>query len=126
MILPKKVAFIEVALNIMLTSNQFHKALLSIGDHRIQGSRRLADGGHSNCCQGAADFQIHLQHLLATTEEITLKSSLEESTRIYLAKYFYLHLYLYYIKKIYIYISMKNQIKILCLYIYLLLSMLNK
>ena len=68
--------------------------------HRIQGSRRLADGGHSNRFQGATDIQIHLCHLLATSQEITSKSSLGESTPIYPAKYFYLHLYLYYNKNI--------------------------
>jgi len=82
----------------MLTLNQLHKALLSIELHRIQESRRLADGGYSNRCQGAADFQIHLCHLLATSEEITSKFNLGESTPIYPAKYFYLSLYLYYFK----------------------------
>jgi len=95
--------------------------------HIIQGSRRLADGGYSNNCQGAADIQIHLCHLLATSEEITSKSSLEESTASYPVKYFYQSIYLYYIKIIYIH-NHENQIKMLCLYIYiyLLLSVLNK
>jgi len=38
--------------------------------------RRLADGGHPNRCQGAADIQIHLRHLLATSKEITSKIQL--------------------------------------------------
>ena len=53
----------------------------------------LVDGGHPNRCQGAADFQIHLHHLLATSEEIMSKSSLGESTPIFLAKCFYSRLY---------------------------------
>ena len=52
----------------------------------FKGQRRLVDGGHSNRCEGAADIQIHLRHLLATSEEITSKSSLGESTPIYPAK----------------------------------------
>ena len=36
----------------------------------FKDQRRLADGGHPNHCQGAADIQTHLRHLLATSEEI--------------------------------------------------------
>jgi len=56
--------------------------------------RRLADGGHSNHRQNAADFQIHLCHLLATSKEITSKFSLGESTPIYPDKYFYLSIFI--------------------------------
>ena len=52
----------------------------------FKDQRRLADGGYPNRCQGAADIQIHLRHLLATSGEITSKSSLGESTPIYPTK----------------------------------------
>jgi len=58
--------------------------------HRIQGSKKTSK---RNRCQGAADIQIHLRHLLATSQEITSKSSLGESTPIYLVKCFYSRLY---------------------------------
>ena len=60
---------------------------------KFKDQRRLANGGHPNWCQGAADIQIHLRHLLATSYEITSKSSLGESTPIYPAKCFYSRLY---------------------------------
>ena len=34
----------------------------------FKDQRRLADGGHPNHCQGAADIQIHLRHLLHQKE----------------------------------------------------------
>ena len=49
----------------------------------FKDQRRLADGGHPNRCQGAADIQIHLCHLQAASKEIMSKSSLGESTPIY-------------------------------------------
>jgi len=102
----------------MLTLNEFHKTLLSIlSSTEFKDQRRLANGGHPNRCQGAVDIQIHLRHLLATSEEITSKSSLGESTPIYLAKCFYSCLYFTQIIKRCI--IKKTQIKILCLYIYI-------
>jgi len=77
----------------MLTLNQFHKSfVVYLSSTEFKDQRRLADGEHSNRCQGAGNIQIHLRHLLAPSKEITSKSSLGESTPIYPAKYFYLRL----------------------------------
>ena len=86
------------------------------------------NGGHSNRCQNAADFQIHLCHLLATSREITSKFSLGESTPIHLAKYFYLSLYLYYVR-ILKYINSEKPNKdfvLIYIYIFCLVCLINK
>ena len=78
----------------MITTKRFYantypapqSFVVYLSSTKFKDQRTLADGGHPNRCQGAADIQIHLRHLVATSEEITSKSSLGESTHIYPAK----------------------------------------
>jgi len=79
MILPKRVTFIEEA-------RHDKSFVVYLSSTKFKDQRRLADGGHPNRCQGAADIQIHHRHLLATLEGIMSKSRLGESTPIYPAK----------------------------------------
>jgi len=77
----------------MLTLNQVPKSfVVYLSSTEFKDQRRLADGAHPNRCQGAADIQIHLRHLLATSEEITSNPAwgraspfiqLSVSTRVY-------------------------------------------